>query len=302
MIYSKNFDYIFATSSRFGTGFLGFIISKIFRKKLALDIRDIFSDSLSSISLSKSIFIKPLIKIIHKLETLICSHAHWLNFVSPGFIEYEHLNAENIKPQVYTNGIDNIFIRNSKNKNIKTNKKNCLLITYAGNIGFGQGLEKTVVKIAQHYGEKVLFKLIGDGSAIKLINNEISRLSCNNIILIKPVSRKELLNYYNISDVLFLQLNDIDVFNKVLPSKIFDYGSFDKPILAGVSGVAKSFLEENLPYSFIYEPGNHKEAIKKIDQIINFDKSKINNQSFVKKFDRKIITDQMVNSFTRKLS
>ena len=38
---------------------------------------------------------------------------------------------------------------------------------------------------------------------------------------------------------LFLQLNNIKAFENVLPSKIFDYGSYNKPILAGVSGIAK---------------------------------------------------------------
>ena len=49
----KNYDLIFATSSRLGTAFLSFIISKLTAKPLAIDIRDIFSDSIQSIKFSK---------------------------------------------------------------------------------------------------------------------------------------------------------------------------------------------------------------------------------------------------------
>ena len=39
-----------------------------------------------------------------------------------------------------------------------------LRITYAGNIGYGQGLEKTVINKSQYFKDKIFFQLIGDGS------------------------------------------------------------------------------------------------------------------------------------------
>ena len=47
----NEYDFIFATSSRLATSYLGFIISKITKKHLYLDIRDIFSDNIKSIKL-----------------------------------------------------------------------------------------------------------------------------------------------------------------------------------------------------------------------------------------------------------
>ncbi len=296
---SKNIDGIFATSSRFGTAFLGFLMSIFLRKNYALDIRDVFSDNLQSLKFSKNWFGSTIIKIFSNLEKMIVKKTKWLNFVSPGFYNYTHLNPKNKSISLFTNGIDEIFIKNrNSRKNFSPHPfSDPLIITYAGNIGYGQGLEKTVIKIAKHFKNKIQFKLIGDGSSVKLIKNEISNYNLSNILILKPVKRFELLKFYNESDILFLQLNNVSAFENVLPSKIFDYGSFEKPILAGVSGVAKDFLCKNLPHSYIYDPDNYDEAINMINKIINNQNIRINNNKFVEDFNREQIMEKMVNSF-----
>tara|TARA_Y100000768_G_scaffold388808_1_gene387380 strand:+ start:17550 stop:18668 length:1119 start_codon:yes stop_codon:yes gene_type:complete len=292
----NKYDVVFATSSRFGTSMLGFVISKIFSKKFAVDIRDIFSDSLKSLNFSNSFFGKILIKMISYFESKIVSHSTWINFVSPGFLKYKHINFKNSHINIFTNGIDQIFIENRKNNKKKWKSKiiKPLKITYAGNIGYGQGLEKTIPKIAQQLNDKIFFQLIGDGSSVQLIKKEIARLKINNVQIIPPVTRNKLLAYYNKSDVLFLQLNDFDVFKSVIPSKIFDYGSFDKPVLAGVKGVAKQFLEENLSHVFTYDLDDQESALRCIEAIMKFDINLVNNDQFVKKYNRNKIMRDLV--------
>ncbi len=294
----RDFEAVFTTSSRFGTSFLGFVISKLLNKKLALDIRDIFSDSLKSLSFSKKLIGKFLIVIIKKLEALTFRNAQWINFVSPGFLTYDHLNKKKLKTHIFTNGIDDIFVKNRLNNKINWSKKIKLplTITYAGNIGYGQGLEKTVPFIANYFKEKINIKLIGDGSSIDLIKHQINKNNITNVKIIKPVNRRELLKYYNKSDVLFLQLNDSKVFEKVIPSKIFDYGSFDKPLLAGVKGTARDFLKKHLPLSFIFDIDDLESATDEINKIVNFDLNKIDNDIFTKNFQRKTIMDELVLS------
>jgi len=293
ILFFKKYDIVLTTSSKFGTAFLGFIISKIFKKKHAVDIRDVFSDNLTSLSFSNNFIIKNIIKIIYYLEKKIINHANWINIVSPGFLNYDHLKFHKNKIKVYTNGIDDIFIQNRRNlkKNIK-NKIFC--ITYAGNIGYGQALEKTIIPIALHFKSKIIFNIIGDGNSIKLLENKLKKNKLKNVNLLKPVSRTELIKYYNYSDILFLQLNNIKAFKNVLPSKIFEYGSFDKPILAGVSGVAEKFLRTNLPNSYIFHPDKSKDAINKINEIMNNREKVVSNSNFVSEFNRKKIMDEMI--------
>ena len=301
--YARSCDVVFATSSRLGTGFLGYLISKLFNKKFALDVRDVFSDSLQSISIFNNFLGSMIINCVKYIEKLIIINADWVNFVSPGFFDYPHINPKGKDIRLFTNGIDRIFIKNRKiMKSKKQNVVNSdvLNITYAGNIGYGQGLENIVIKIALYFKSKIKFSLIGDGSSVAFIEAQIKKFDVPNIVLMAPKKRNQLIEFYNNSDVLFLQLNDVDAFRKVLPSKIFEYGSFDKPILAGVGGVAKTFIEDNFKYGYIYSPNDSSGAISKIKQIFDLEKVRVDNTSFVEKYDRKIITKLMVDNFTSK--
>ena len=295
----KNYDCIFATSSRLGTGFLGYLVSKITRKQLNLDVRDIFSDNIQSLQFFKGFIGQILVKIFRSIEKHIIYHAKWLNFVSPGFFKYPHIKKLDKNIHLFTNGIDEIFVNNRKDISqvVHTKVENrSITITYAGNVGFGQGLELIVLPLAKHYKDKIYIQLIGDGSSVTLIKEGIANKGINNIQLIPPVDRSKLLEYYNNTDMFLLQLNDIPAFKKVLPSKIFDYGSFDKPILAGVQGVANAFIKENLPDAFLFDPGDVNSVVKYIDTIIENGFPLINNEVFIEKYSRRNIMDDMLNS------
>ena len=298
--FNRNYyDSIFATSSRLGTGFLGYLISKITRKPLNLDIRDIFSDNLQSLQVLKGSIGQILVRIFSSIETRILSHAEWVNFVSPGFFTYPHLQNTDKKINLFTNGIDDIFLQNrmvTPKRTYSDIEKKRLTIIYAGNIGFGQGLELIVLPLAAHYKDKIVFQLIGDGSSVSLIKAGIKENRINNIQLIPPVDRSELLDYYNNADIFLLQLNDIPAFKKVLPSKIFEYGSFDKPMLAGVQGVANTFIKENLPDAYLFDPGDVNSVVKYIDSILEQGFPLTNNENFIEKYSRKNIMNDMLNS------
>ena len=123
------------------------------------------------------------------------------------------------------------------------------------NIGLSQGLDLIVLP-TKRFKDKIIFKLIGDGSSVSLIKEGIVKDHIKNIKLIPPIKRIDLLEHYQDADVLFLQLSDLPAFNNVIPSKIFDYGALEKPILAGVKGTARDFMKENLSGAYLFDPGD----------------------------------------------
>jgi glycosyltransferase involved in cell wall biosynthesis len=111
--------------------------------------------------------------------------------------------------------------------------------------------------------------------------------------MIAPVSRTELMVYYYKADILFLHLNDVPAFRRVLPSKIFEYAALGKPIVAGLGGFSAKFLEEEIPYASLFEPGDiqggYEATIRAIDTVVPND---VGDQ-FVKKYSRASIMDKM---------
>ena len=144
----KKYDIVYATSSRLMTAFLGALISRQQKSKLFLDLRDIFTDTLESLLKNNILkYIIPLFKIIEKFTLHSASH---INLVSKGFEKYFSSINANVPYSFDSNGIDDVFIHYDFLKNSPSEKK---VITYAGNIGEGQGLEKIIPTIAQKLGD-----------------------------------------------------------------------------------------------------------------------------------------------------
>ena len=289
---NKRADLVFASSSRLFTAYLGFTIAKKSSATLYLDIRDIFVDTMSDVFKSKilKLGILPLLKLIEKRTFNYAKH---INLISGGFKSY-FSKFTNTEFTFFTNGIDEEFLKTTptleKSEKVDFRKT----IVYAGNIGEGQGLHKVIPQAAKELGSEFEFIIIGDGGTKKLLQDEIENLSISNVVLEKPVNRKELQGIYSNADYLFIHLNDYPAFRKVLPSKIFELATFGKPIIAGVSGFAAEFIKNEVSDSFVFEPCNAK-------QLIDFLKSDIasntiDRKGFKLKYRRSNINNLMAES------
>lgn len=286
---NENYDIVFATSSRLFTAFLGAKIAKMKKSVLLLDIRDIFNDTLKSLL---NPFVYLFLKIpLNLVENYTFKKASKINLVSEGFKPYFQNKFPDINYTFYYNGIDDEFLNYDFKKQATNNIK---IITYAGNIGQGQGLEMIIPDLALFLGPKYEIRIIGDGGKKKNLLERINQKNIKNVKIIKPLKREELLEFYKETDYLFLHLNNVPAFKKVLPSKVFEYAAINKPIIAGVDGFARKFLNEYLPSIIIFDPGS-LESFK-----INFkpkDTTEVNYADFIKKFTRKNIMQKMVNDF-----
>lgn len=286
---AKNeYDIVFATSSRLFTAFLGARISRKKRIPLYLDIRDLFVDTVSNIFSYKFAFlIRPILSAI---ENYSFHSAKKINLVSKGFLPYFEESYADIPLSFFTNGIDKEFIQASRAYNIKYVPKPTIDVLYAGNIGEGQGLHKIIPQIADRLKKRIRFKVIGAGGLVQKLRDEIAELKLVNVDLVSPMSRKSLIHEYINTDVLFLHLNDYDAFRKVLPSKFFEYGAMNKPILAGVSGYSKEFVKSEISDCVVFSPTDFEEAVKKFKSMSYSIKPR---EEFIKKFDRQIIMFEM---------
>ena len=285
----ERYDLVYASSSRLFTAFLGRRIAGKQGIPLYLDIRDIFVDTIKDVFQGRKMIWIPAGICFEWIERYTFSGAKHINLVSEGFKMY----FEKYRKPVYsyfTNGIDDMFLDVPKSKRQAAEVK---VITYAGNIGSGQGLEKVIPMAAKKLGDRYFFRIIGDGGIKTLLRDRIKELGVRNVELLDPVSREKLIGYYNDSDFLFLHLNDLEAFKKVLPSKLFEYAAFDKPIIAGVGGYASQFIRENLSNYILFAPTDVESMV---EQILKFDRGNQEQGDFVNKFARKNIMKEMARS------
>jgi hypothetical protein len=285
LVQNKKYDLIYASTARLFTGFLGAIITNWKKTSFILDIRDIFTENIRDIFKNRIIksLILPIFKRIEKYTVTSASH---INFVSEGFRDtFEYFEW---KTSFFTNGIDDIFLGENYEKEYSQEPK---IITYAGNIGEGQGLEKIIPELAKRLLRgKYTFNIIGDGGTKYKLSQKLIDLQVDNVHLILPINQEELIKYYQQSDYLFLHLNDYKAFEKVLPSKIFEYAATNKTIIAGVSGYAKKFIQNNIENAIVFDPNDAESLVK----ILENDKPiKTDRIDFIKKYSRENIMRSM---------
>ena len=90
---------------------------------------------------------------------------------------------------------------------------------------------------------------------------------------------------------MFLHLGDNSAFEKVLPSKLFEYSTLNKPIWAGVEGFAKKFIKQEIDKCYLFQPCNLKSAENAFKKI-KFEK--VNRSKFITKYRRRDISVEIV--------
>lgn len=280
----KKYDLVFATSSRLMTAVLGALIAKREQTPLYLDIRDIFTDTMSNVlSRPLKIAILPFFRL---LERYTLRSATVINLVSQGFADYFSSYGGKSPLRFFTNGIDSEFLEYDFQSPPAPRDRKVILV--AGNIGEGQGLEKLIPQAADLLSEHYEFVVIGDGGAKSKLLEECR--SKGNVKLVAPVSREELKKYYASADILLMHLNDHEAFKKVLPSKIFEYAATGKPILAGVSGFAAEFTEQYVENAAVFRPCD---AQSMVNSLKSLDFAACNRSEFKERFSRTNIMDNM---------
>lgn len=283
------YDLVFATSSRLMTAVLGAWVARKKRIPLYLDIRDIFVDTIKDVLPRHfAILAKPVFSV---LERWAINSASKVNLVSQGFADYFSTRYPLQQFSYFTNGIDDEFLSLPIPESVPRTD-GVVEVLYAGNLGEGQGLHAIIPDLAKKMQGRVRFKIIGDGGRKEALFAALVSAGVGNVELLPPMKRAQLIKSYLAADVLFLHLNDYDAFRKVLPSKLFEYGSMGKPIWAGVSGYAAEFIRTELDNSAVFHPCNAAEAERVFRQL------RLQNKPcdrFAAKFARKKIANEMAD-------
>ena len=284
-----NYDFIYASSSRLMTASLGAYLSRKLNVPLYLDIRDIFVDTIKDVLPRKLTWaIKPIFSLIEKWTF---SRAAKINLVSEGFKSYFEQRYPGSSLSFYTNGIDQEFLDIPISAS-ETSEGKIPEVLYAGNIGEGQGLHTILPPLAKRSEGKLKFKIIGDGGRRPQLEQELKLAAVNNVELLNPLCRDDLVQAYLHADILFMHLNDYDAFLKVLPSKVFEYAALGKPIWAGVAGYAACFLDRHVDNAAVFKPCNPKSAISAFQDL---SLATVPRKDFVEKFSRSSIMKEMAS-------
>ena len=301
----QSYDLVVASSSRLFTAFLGARLARRQGTRLFLDIRDLFRETILEMlgkgrglkALTGRLLQLGLVPALWAVEQYTFGYATHINLVSEGFRTYFD-RFRQVTYSFFTNGIDDAFLSIPPSE-LPLDNASVKTILYAGNIGEGQGLHKVIPQAARQLGAGYRFVVIGDGGARQKLEEAIRQAGVDTVELRPPVGRNELVQAYRQADYLFVHLNDLDAFKRVLPSKLFEYGATDKPIVAGVAGYAAQFVQTYLPNSLLFLPGDVSDLVT---QLRTTPYRLQTRSAFIAQFQRRTIVEAMARQIRQTLA
>lgn len=269
-------DAVLATSSRLFTAFLGAVVARIKRIPLYLDIRDIFVESIEQLLPA---LVRPVaMPVLRAIERFTIRSARKVNLVSEGFRDYFEERYPGVEFGYIPNGVDREFLEASAGSQPASGRKTIL---YAGNIGEGQGLHRIVPQLARAVADEFDVVVVGDGGRREALGQAVAGLT--NVRILPPVKRAELKALYDAASVLFLHLNDMPAFRRVLPSKVFEYAATGKPILAGLAGYPARFVAGQIANAQVFEPCDGTACVRALHRLAP---ELTDRREFVERFSR----------------
>jgi glycosyltransferase involved in cell wall biosynthesis len=271
---------------------------------LYLDIRDIFVESIGPL-LPRWIRWAAL-PVLEAIESFTVRSATKVNLVSEGFRGYFESKYPQTRFAYFTNGIDDEFLEQPPGSDSPAASESPAgtggvgqrpTILYAGNIGEGQGLHQILPELARRTADRYDFVVVGDGGTRAQLADGAQGLA--NLKLVPPVKRAELRAMYARAAVLFLHLNDMPAFRRVLPSKLFEYAATGKPVLAGVAGHAAGFVEREIRNAAVFAPCDVDGAMAALARLRM---EPTDRRDFIERFARKRVAREMSHDIIESLA
>ena len=137
-------------------------------------------------------------------------------------------------------------------------------ISYFGNIGKAQDFD-CLIRNIKEVDKDIYFHIVGDGSEFERLKQMVSQYHLNHRIKLHGYMKKdELTALYQTTDICFLSLKPDSLIGDTLPSKMIEYLSVGKPVLAYAGGSIKELIEE-AECGYCVDFGKDEEFVDKIN-------------------------------------
>jgi len=239
-------DVIIASSPPYTVGISGMVLGKLKKTPFVFEVRDLWPESIIQLGQVKNKF---LIKILEYIELMMYRSASLIIGISDPFVDF--ISAKGIekeKIKIIKNGV-NLDLFKPQELDLELKKslgfESKFVVSYFGTFGLAQGLV-TILETAERLknNSDIQFLLIGNGADREKLLNFKDKFNLENVTILKPIPKEELVSYYSISDLMLVPLRNLTLFNSALPSKMFEIMAMGKPIVHTVDGEARRLLEK----------------------------------------------------------
>lgn len=246
-LFVKRVDVVVGTSPQFFTVCAARLLAVAKRRPFVFELRDLWPESIKAVgAMRDSVFLRLMERVelhLYRRAQLIVSVTHSFRKV----LAARGVDASKIV--VVTNGVDlSRFSPQPKDAELERTLGlvGHFVAGYVGTHGMAHALETLLVAAEQlalgPEGEKYRVLLLGDGANKQALQARARAMNLTNVIFIDSVSKDEVARYWSLLDVSVIHLRKTELFETVIPSKLFECMGMGIPVLLGVGGEAAGIV------------------------------------------------------------
>ena len=240
----------------------GWAIKRLGRRRLVLDVRDLWVDWAEESALVAS---RLGLRILRGFERRMITAADHITVTTAGFraaIGDRHRVAATDITVIY-NGLDAAIAPESTAER-RPDPGEALHVLYAGNLGPSQNMVGIVDGLTQSLTKwrNLTVTIVGDGAQA----GDLALASHERLTIRSHVDRDVLRDLYAGADAFLVHLAALDVYRHTIPSKIFEYAAHRRPIVCGVQGEARALAAAHTD-CFFFESDDPESLSLAIDRL-----------------------------------
>ena len=251
-------DVIVATSPQFFCAVAGCLAGALKRTPWVMEVRDLWPESIPEVGAMKESVVIRALKVVAKT---LYQHATAIVCLTNSFIDQiATMGIPRDKMVFVPNGIDPALWQSNLGPTERVEvgvSEDEVLVSYVGTLGMAHGLG-TILDVASRLKREaplVRFLIVGDGADRDALLERIAGEQLSNVTMLGLVPRGRVPGLLAASDILLVSLKASPMFEKVLPSKLFEAMAAAKPVVLSVGGEAKAVLER-AQAGIAVQPGN----------------------------------------------
>ncbi len=240
-------DVVVATTPQFFCGWAGVLVAGLRRRPLVLEVRDLWPASIVAVG---ALAPGPTLSALEALERRMYAAADHIVTVGQGYAE--ELRARGVEERslsVITNGVDlDLFEPRASSPELLEGYGlgGRFVCAYVGTVGMGSGLKvllPVATRLRELGREDVGILVVGDGAIRAELEGEARERGLTNLVFAGRQPKSTIPAHLASAGCCLVHLRRSELFQTVLPSKIFEAMAMARPIVLGVEGHAARLVE-----------------------------------------------------------
>ncbi|WP_437525870.1 glycosyltransferase family 4 protein [Sorangium sp. So ce726] len=240
-------DVLIATSPQFLTAVAGYGLSRLRGLPFVFEVRDLWPESIVAVgALPEG---HAVVRGLTLVEEHLYRAADEIVVVTRSF--RERLMERGVpadKIEVIPNGVDlGRFKPSSRDTPLRAELGfgDRVVVAYVGTHGMAHGLT-AVLDVAHglRARDDIRFLFVGEGAERANLETRARELGLSNVTFLGVRPRDAMTEVYATADICLVPLRKTELFQTVIPSKIFEILAMERPIVISVDGEARSIVEE----------------------------------------------------------